>query len=89
MENEYIDYIAQQAYEAGFEGSDSEELPKRLSDQLETGFEYVWLDNYRKGQDDAFRIVLAESPTWGWAKKKLDKHKFLTIRHLGGGRPAL
>ena len=39
MENEYIDYIAQQAYEAGFEGSDSEELPKRLSDQLETGFE--------------------------------------------------
>ena len=65
FESQDIDYIAQKAYEAGFEGSDSEELPKRWSDQLETGFDYVWLDNYRKGQDDAFRIVLAESPTWG------------------------
>jgi len=64
LESQDIEHIARKAYEAGFEGSDSEELPKRLSDQLETGFEYVWLDNYRKGQDDAFRIVLAESPTW-------------------------
>jgi ribosome modulation factor len=48
-----IDHIAQEAYEAGYEGRDSEELPTRLSDQLETGFEYVWLDNYRKGQNDA------------------------------------
>jgi len=53
FESQDIDHIAQEAYEAGFEGRDSEELPKRLSDQLETGFEYVWLDNYRKGQDDA------------------------------------
>jgi hypothetical protein len=53
LKSQDIDYIAQQAYEAGFEGSDSEELPKRLSDQLETGFEYVWLDNYREGVRDA------------------------------------
>lgn len=55
-----IDYIAEKAYEAGFEGSDSEELPKRLSDQLETGFEYVWLDNYRKGVADAHDLRLTE-----------------------------
>ena len=53
LKSQDIDYIAQKAYEAGFEGSDSEELPKRLSDQLETGFEYVWLDNYRQGASDA------------------------------------
>ena len=63
FESEYIDYIAQEAYEAGFEGRDSEELPKRLSDQLETGFEYVWLDNYRKGQDDA-RDSWASEQAW-------------------------
>ena len=53
FESQDIEHIAQEAYEAGFEGRDSEELPKRLSDQLETGFEYVWLDNYRQGASDA------------------------------------
>lgn len=58
-----IEYIAQKAYEAGFEGSDSEELPKRLSDLLETGFEYVWLDNYREGARDA-RDELSYEVSW-------------------------
>ena len=53
LKSQDIDHIAQEAYEAGYEGRDSEELPKRLSDQLETGFEYVWLDNYREGVRDA------------------------------------
>lgn len=39
--------------EAGRVGRDSEELPKRLSDQLEKAFEYFWLENYREGQRDA------------------------------------
>lgn len=58
-----IDHIAQEAYEAGFEGRDSEELPKRLSDQLETGFEYVWLDSYREGVRDA-RDELSYEVSW-------------------------
>jgi hypothetical protein len=53
LKSQDIDHIAQEAYEAGYEGRDSEELPKRLSDQLETGFECVWLDNYREGVRDA------------------------------------
>jgi len=60
LKSQDINHIAQQAYEAGFEGSDSEELPKRLSDQLETGFEYVWLDNYRHGERDARDLKLSE-----------------------------
>ena len=63
LESQDINHIAEQAYEAGFEGRDSEELPKRLSDQLETGFEYVWLDNYREGENDA-RDLLASERVW-------------------------
>ncbi|MGI9357883.1 MAG: hypothetical protein ACR2ON_00600 [Paracoccaceae bacterium] len=63
LKSQDIDYIAEQAYEAGFEGRDSEELPKRLSDQLETGFEYVWLDNYREGENDA-RDLWATEQVW-------------------------
>ena len=63
FESQDINHIAEQAYEAGFEGRDSEELPKRLSDQLETGFEYVWLDNYREGERDA-RDLWASEQAW-------------------------
>jgi len=63
FESQDINHIAQEAYEAGYEGRDSEELPKRLSDQLETGFEYVWLDNYRKGVSDA-RDELSYEVSW-------------------------
>lgn len=60
LKSQDINHIATQAYEAGFEGSDSEELPKRLSDQLETGFEYVWLDNYRHGAAVAHDLATSE-----------------------------
>ena len=81
FESQDIDYIAQKAYEAGFEGSDSEELPKRLSDQLETGFEYVWLDNYRKGERDA-RDLWASEQAWFEEVTQEDGHVMKLVRML-------
>jgi len=51
MDKSDIDRIAEDAYEAGYAGEDSETLPVRY--RHETGFELVWLDSYREGVRDA------------------------------------